>query len=255
MKPGIPWSVKGIDGKAREVAKDAARAQGMTLGEWLNQKIIEGALDDSDLKARVTRNKSSSSVGRKDRAGKSSTSKRGTKKKKDALAGRIDDLATKLSQLTDASEGNSVPAEKLLEQKLDSLNDKIEDLTDERPMMRRLQRSASDTTSTLAMDRLRDRIETSERHTRETLEEMGDQLQRIGSRVEDVANAPADMQARDLPGFSALEGAVRNIVDHIEKSETKSRETIATLQDPYRRDQRQSGRDRCSCQRQTTVRR
>jgi localization factor PodJL len=37
-----PWSVKGIDPKAKELAKDLARRSGMTLGEWLNQMIIEG---------------------------------------------------------------------------------------------------------------------------------------------------------------------------------------------------------------------
>jgi localization factor PodJL len=36
-----PWSVKGIDPKAREVAKDLARRSGMTLGEWLNRMILE----------------------------------------------------------------------------------------------------------------------------------------------------------------------------------------------------------------------
>jgi localization factor PodJL len=39
--------VKGIDPKAREVAKDLARRSGMTLGEWLNQMIIEGV--DADI--------------------------------------------------------------------------------------------------------------------------------------------------------------------------------------------------------------
>jgi localization factor PodJL len=39
--------VKGIDPKAREVAKDLARRSGMTLGEWLNQMIIDGG--DGDL--------------------------------------------------------------------------------------------------------------------------------------------------------------------------------------------------------------
>lgn len=39
-----PWSVKGIDPKAREVAKDLARRSGMTLGEWLNTMIM----DDED---------------------------------------------------------------------------------------------------------------------------------------------------------------------------------------------------------------
>src|ERR1700748_2803050 len=42
MTAGGPWSVKGIDPKAREIAKDLARRSGMTLGEWLNQMIIDG---------------------------------------------------------------------------------------------------------------------------------------------------------------------------------------------------------------------
>jgi localization factor PodJL len=40
MTSGSPWSVKGIDPKAREIAKDLARRSGMTLGEWLNQMIF-----------------------------------------------------------------------------------------------------------------------------------------------------------------------------------------------------------------------
>ncbi|WP_396595169.1 hypothetical protein [Brevundimonas sp. R86498] len=41
-----PWSVKGIDPKAREVAKDLARRSGMTLGEWLNTMIMDDGDDD-----------------------------------------------------------------------------------------------------------------------------------------------------------------------------------------------------------------
>ena len=41
MCAAAPWSVKGIDPKAREIAKDLARRSGMTLGEWLNQVILE----------------------------------------------------------------------------------------------------------------------------------------------------------------------------------------------------------------------
>jgi len=41
MTAGAPWSVKGIDPRAREVAKDLARRSGMTLGEWLNRVILE----------------------------------------------------------------------------------------------------------------------------------------------------------------------------------------------------------------------
>ena len=41
MKPGIPWSVKGIEPEVREAAKHAARRAGMTLGEWLNSVILD----------------------------------------------------------------------------------------------------------------------------------------------------------------------------------------------------------------------
>ena len=41
MSAAAPWSVKGIDPKAREIAKDLARRSGMTLGEWLNSMSIE----------------------------------------------------------------------------------------------------------------------------------------------------------------------------------------------------------------------
>lgn len=39
MKSNAPWSVKGIERDARETAKEAARREGMTVGEWLNQVI------------------------------------------------------------------------------------------------------------------------------------------------------------------------------------------------------------------------
>jgi len=44
-----PWSVKGIDPKAREIAKDLARRSGMTLGEWLNSMIMDEPDDDDGV--------------------------------------------------------------------------------------------------------------------------------------------------------------------------------------------------------------
>ena len=41
MSAAAPWSVKGIEPRAREIAKDLARRSGMTLGEWLNTMIME----------------------------------------------------------------------------------------------------------------------------------------------------------------------------------------------------------------------
>jgi len=59
MSVATPWSVKGIDPKAREVAKDLARRSGMTLGEWLNRMILddegpEDAVSEADIARRPT---------------------------------------------------------------------------------------------------------------------------------------------------------------------------------------------------------
>ena len=47
MKPGIPWSFKGIEPEVREAAKHAARKAGMTLGEWLNTVILDQSDEES----------------------------------------------------------------------------------------------------------------------------------------------------------------------------------------------------------------
>ena len=40
MSNAAPWSVKGIDPRAREAVREAARREGLTIGEWLNQAIL-----------------------------------------------------------------------------------------------------------------------------------------------------------------------------------------------------------------------
>jgi localization factor PodJL len=49
MSLSSPWSVKGVQPKTREAAKDLARREGLTLGEWLNRLIgdveEEGSID------------------------------------------------------------------------------------------------------------------------------------------------------------------------------------------------------------------
>jgi localization factor PodJL len=47
-----PWSVKGIDPKARSVARERAQRQGVTLGQYLNSLLLEGdspAFEEVDL--------------------------------------------------------------------------------------------------------------------------------------------------------------------------------------------------------------
>ncbi len=53
MPVGSPWSVKGIDPRARAVAKSAARRDGLTLGEWLNRVILDDNEDEPDWARRA----------------------------------------------------------------------------------------------------------------------------------------------------------------------------------------------------------
>ena len=48
MAQKSPWSVKGIDDRAREQAREKARAEGLTLGQYLNKLILEGAASPDD---------------------------------------------------------------------------------------------------------------------------------------------------------------------------------------------------------------
>ena len=54
MSATAPWSVKGIDPQAREIAKDLARRSGQTLGEWINSMIIEGGKGETAPPARAS---------------------------------------------------------------------------------------------------------------------------------------------------------------------------------------------------------
>lgn len=47
-----PWSVKGIDSKAREAALQAARNEGITLGDYLNRLLLESDQNAAEAEAR-----------------------------------------------------------------------------------------------------------------------------------------------------------------------------------------------------------
>ncbi|MEQ8557699.1 MAG: peptidoglycan-binding protein [Henriciella sp.] len=41
-----PWSVKGIDQRAREAAREAAREEGLTIGEYINRMLLEETAEE-----------------------------------------------------------------------------------------------------------------------------------------------------------------------------------------------------------------
>lgn len=183
MKPGIPWSVKGIDSEAREAAKHAARRSGMTLGEWLNTVIREQADDDQPppppKRQTVSRNPNP-----------------------------MADIQSKLD---------------ILSEQLTRMSRRDQDTTAgryyERSRPAQPEQSLADILA---------RVEASERHVAQNFADFGERLETLGDRF---AKERFPQEPEDVPGYHSLETALRNIVDHIEVSERKTRESMKTVQE------------------------
>ncbi len=182
MKPGIPWSVKGVEPELREVAKTAARRSGMTLGEWLNSAINEQADEIAPAAAPVKASRNRISSHPIERA-----------------ATRLEDIAEQLSILArrESETRQHVPPP-----------------------------AAEDS---FAFSKVVNRIESNERQTIEAFSAVNERLATL-SRQFTQAPKPAT-RAEDSAGFQTLEKAVRNIVEHLEVSDKRTRDNLKSLQD------------------------
>jgi localization factor PodJL len=185
MKPGIPWSVKGVEPELREIAKTAARRSGMTLGEWLNSAINEQA------EGPVSETASSPD---KIIAGRISTHPI------ERAATRLEDIAEQLSRLA-MRESETAP---------------------------RYLSPPQEENGNFA--RILSRVESNERQTVEAFTAVNERLALLGRQFQ-KAQPVAAPKPEESPGFVALEKAVRNIVEHLEVSEKRTRDNLKSLQD------------------------
>lgn len=182
MKPGIPWSVKGIEPETREAAKDAARRSGMTLGEWLNSKILDSADEHESAPAarhqRATPARAETSI-------------------------RLEDIAEQLARIA-RREQNTAPASYGSENRYED----EENLT-----------------------KILNRIESNERQTVEAFTAVNERLAVLSRQVLQTAKMPTISKPEEPAAFKSLETAMRNIVEHIEISERRTRDSLKSMQD------------------------
>ena len=194
MSAGAPWSVKGIDPKTREIAKDLARRSGMTLGEWLNHMITEGGEDETVTPLARTR-----------------TDYRGPDRR--ARARRIDDAyhddepddltrvtraLEALSERIENAERRSTIAVSGIDQAVAGLLSRLEGAEKEQASQsRRLEDFAEDRREDL--DRLR--------------------------RMEREVSGP-----RSIEAMRALEGALGKVAEKILETETRTRQQLSEVQ-------------------------
>ncbi|HWE47657.1 MAG TPA: Localization factor PodJS [Caulobacteraceae bacterium] len=212
MSAGAPWSVKGIDPKAREIAKDLARRSGMTLGEWLNQMIIEGDGDEGV----VPFSRKQSPYQGADRRGR---------------LRRLDDAYTDRDPpARDAGRGRGRVDNDEEEEQLSRVSEAIEALS------ARLETAENRTTLAIggvdqAVAGLLARLETNERDqyaTAERLENVAEDLRDSQGRVLDrLRELEHETQSpRTVEAMRALEGALGKIANQVLEADTRNRLSI-----------------------------
>ena len=196
MKPGIPWSIKGIESETREAAKAAARRSGMTLGQWLNGMIQEGA--EPQEPTQESRNSAKKPAKKRKKPNKKN--KKTAAKKASKIDHRLSDLADQLNALSEKGQATAV-------------NRFVE--YDNEPVAER------------ALEKMIERIERGEAQTGESFQAINTRLDTIDEKLTGSTSEEQDQS----PEFKALESALRNIVDHIETSEKRNRDALGNMQD------------------------
>ena len=188
MKPGLPWSVKGIEPDVREAAKLAARRSGMTPGEWLNSTILDQAdgADEAPPTA-AWRARTSTAAPSIERA-----------------ASRLEDIAEKLARI---SIGESSTATRF------GIH------------------AAQQEPDREGVHRVLSRVESNERQTVEAFTSVNERLSALSRQMAQGQRAQPIPRIEEQPGYQNLEKAVRSIVEHMETSERRNKDTFKSLAD------------------------
>jgi localization factor PodJL len=211
MKPGIPWSVKGIEPEARAAAKQAARRAGITLGEWLNSVILD----------------QSESIG----VPQASTSI--AQERSVTASPQTRDLATaeppppRRSAVKPDRRGESTLSLQLIAQQLAQLAARER----EEPEPEFVKPAPPRGEDRAALAELSGRIAENERKTVEALSAVNSRLTLLSQQISGLARPPAYDRPQDTQGQKALESAIRNVIEHIEVSEKRTRDSLKSMQE------------------------
>lgn len=198
MKPGNPWSVKGIEPEARAAAKSAARRAGVTLGEWLNSVILDQS-ESIGVPQAPTSFAQDSSVTASPQARDMATAEPPPPRRRSAPA---------------EPRGDNTLTLQLIAQQLADLAARER----EEPERRVAEPSP-------ALAELASRIGDNERKTVEALSAVNSRLSLLSQQITGLAR-PQEPQ-----GHSALESAIRNVIEHIEVSEKRTRDSLRSMQE------------------------
>jgi localization factor PodJL len=229
MKPGVPWSVKGIEPDAREAAKHAARRSGMTLGEWLNSKILDASDDIPDMVPSAVRARPVAAP------------------RSDALertANRLEDIAEQLSRLsrrdTDSAMAAAAPRapadnetftrilsrvesnERQTVEAFTAVNDRLSVLGRQITQSTRARDTRpEDHPGYQALEKavrgIVEHVETAEKRNRDNFKSLQDRMTAMSQKA---AAAPQEAISKQAPAFTQLEARLADLAKRVESSET-----------------------------------
>lgn len=210
MRPGVPWSVKGIEPEAREAAKQAARRAGVTLGAWLNQVIMDGGTDevgmpDTDVSytGRDTMNLSQNAASQ-------------AQPQMSPQAPQTERVAVDLAPVAEAVRDIVSRVEQSERRTLD--------------LARRMEQSVG---------LLAERLDSSERHMDDAMPDphhydpLERKIQQLSERLEQAERGRGGFNRKgadeNKAQLQALEKAVNAVVDHLETAERRTDDSLADI--------------------------
>lgn len=230
MKPGNPWSVKGIQPAARQAAKDAARRHGMTLGQWLNHVIMDNneekldAAPEAVLEQQPKRQRPAPyqqppqvhvapqpqvepQVAPQATAGPSAT----PQPKSQHLHDKIEDLAAKLDSIV-----NSQSAKRAQNQWEDDSSS--------------AQKWGDIAVENSQPDVVTETIRPLEPQAPSKSKIFGDRMSALTEKLDSIVQARADTKSRADENMMELETALRNVINHIEVSDRQNTDVMKSIQ-------------------------
>ena len=211
MSAAAPWSVKGIDPKAREIAKDHARRAGLTLGDYLNRRIMEAS---PEAEAPGAAPDSGGELGRVREALEVLSARVSSAEHRSTLAiSGIDQTVLGLLSRLESAEREQVAAAARIEERLVKV---------ETP---EAQAHSAEALRTLesALGKVAARLHEAEVLTRDGLAEMRTDLGGLAQRV-------ARLDEAEPPSQEMIDGVVSRIVERLEEAEARTSGAIKGLE-------------------------
>ena len=242
-----PWSVKGIDPKARSVARERAQRQGVTLGQFLNSLLLEGdegdegvfqqvnladpfprASADSDLR-RMSQEIDQLAQRLEASTSRSARSVTGLDKSILGLMGKVD--ASGKAQLMALERVTRAMGE--IETTQTALRTRIDGLESENRGSSALEgMKALESSLSRLSETLQDRLGDSEREQQQLRTLFDDKVGQVASRVDDVARSVDQVVSNAVRTNSAgITGRIDQIEEKVSSAERRIEAGIAKISD------------------------